>query len=130
MVETIDKHGLKHHFLAKDKRAVGQLEASAKYLSEVAGHYRQRLLKYRDKLFIFVDHDRVPWNNNNVENAVKRLVSRRKGMAGTAALSQRGIQEYLVLLSIYQTLRYRQLNFWDFLRSGDTDLAAFMSASR
>ena len=32
-----------------------------------------------------------------------------------------GIRDYLLLLSIYQTLRYRNLSFWKFLLSGETD---------
>jgi hypothetical protein len=46
-------------------------------------------------------------------------------MQGTAAFSEKGIPNYLVLLSIYQTFRYRQHNFWQFLLSGETNIAAF-----
>jgi hypothetical protein len=133
VVETIDKYGLKRHHFRKHKQFVEQFferVAGGVYRSDVARHYRQRLLKKRSTLFTFLDYDGVPWNNNNAENAVKRFVTRRRGMAGTATLAEKGLKEYLVLLSIYQTLRYRHLNFWDFLRSGETDLAAYTSARR
>ncbi len=32
-------------------------------------HYRKRMLKYRDKLFTFLDHDGVPWNNVSVRRS-------------------------------------------------------------
>jgi uncharacterized protein YeeX (DUF496 family) len=128
VVETIDRYGLKNAHLCKHKRDVDKFfnrMSAAAYHSEFALYYRHRFLKYRDKLFTFLDYDGVPWNNNNAENAVKRFVSRRKGMAGTAALSEKGVRDYLLLLSIYQTLRYRQLNFWQFLLSGEISIAAF-----
>jgi hypothetical protein len=37
----------------------------------VAEKYRQRLLKDQDKLFSFLDHHGVPWQNNNAEYAIK-----------------------------------------------------------
>ena len=37
----------------------------------------------------------------------------------------RGIEEYLILLSICQTCKYSGLDFLDFLRSGETDIGAF-----
>ena len=51
-------------------------------------------------------------------------------MEGTGAYSEQGLRDYLVLLSIYQTLRYRGLGFWKFLLSGETDIAAFTARSR
>ena len=41
-----------------------------------------------------------------------------------------GIRGYLLLLSLYQTLRYRNLSFWRFLRFDETDIAAFGVSSR
>jgi hypothetical protein len=105
-------------------------ELAAAYGSETARYYRQRFLKYRDKLFTFLDHDGVPWNNNNAENAIKRFVSRRKVLGGTGAFSESGFRDYLLLLSIYQTLRFRNASFWRFLISGETDIAAFTAKCR
>jgi predicted RecB family nuclease len=133
VVQTIDHYGLKKHHLHKHKQHVDRFyeqESAAVYASEVARHYRQRFLKYRDKLFTFLDHDGVPWNNNNAENAVKRFVSRRKSLGGTGAFSESGFRDYLLLLSIYQTLRYRNASFWKFLLSGETDIGAFTARCR
>ena len=37
---------------------------------------------------------RSPWNNNNAENAVKRLVSRRKVLGGNGGLQRGGFRDY------------------------------------
>jgi hypothetical protein len=131
VVETIDKYGLKRLHLAKHRTDVDRFYTQlsrAEYRSEVAEYYRKRLTKNKDKLFTFLDHDGVPWNNNNGENAIKRFVALRK-VLGTA-FSEDGIKDYLVLLSISQTLRYRNRSFWKFLLSGETDIAAFTAKSR
>jgi predicted RecB family nuclease len=128
IVETIDRHGLKAHFLRKHKQDVERFYARHVEVedgSAPAGQFRKRLARWRPKLFTFLDHDGVPWNNNNAENAVKRFASRRKAMGGTGALNEKGLRDFLVLLSINQTLRYRGLNFWEFLRSGETDIDKF-----
>ena len=70
----------------------------------------------------------MPWNNNNAENAIKQFASRRKTMG--AAFTESGIQDYLLLLSIYKTLRYRNVSFWKFLLSGETDIDAFTAKRR
>ena len=49
------------------------------FRSEAAESLRIRLTKYRDKLFTFIDHDGVPWNNNNAENAIKKFAYYREG---------------------------------------------------
>jgi predicted RecB family nuclease len=131
IVGTIDRYGLKKYHLHKHKKDVDTFYAAGSataYQSEISRHYHRRFLKNRDKLFTFLDHDGVPWNNNNAENAIKRFVSRRKLLG--ACLSEDGLRQYLLLLSIYQTLRYRGLSFWRFLLSGETDIAAFTARSR
>jgi predicted RecB family nuclease len=126
MVETIDRFGLKRLHLAKHQKEVDRFYtrlSQATYRSETAVYYQQRLTKYKDKLFTFLSRDGVPWNNNNGENAIKRFVALRK-ILGTA-FSEDGIKDYMVLLSIAQTLRYRGGSFWRFLLSRETDLDAF-----
>ena len=49
---------------------------------------------------------------------------------GSKAFTESGIRDYLLLLSISQTLRYRNASFWRFLLSGETDIAAFAARSR
>ncbi len=58
--------------------------------SEVAINFQRRLLKYRDKLFVFLDHDGVPWDNSNAEYAIKHFVYLRDGIGGTS--TPNGIQ--------------------------------------
>ena len=131
VVETIDRYGLKRLHLAKHRKDVDRFYTQlwrAEYRSEVAEYYQKRLTKNKDKLFTFLDHDGVPWNNNNGENAIKRFVALRK-VLGTA-FSEDGIKDYLVLLSISQTLRYRNRSFWKFLLSGETDITTFTTSRR
>jgi len=128
IIDTIDKYGLKRFHLHKHKQPV---EAYFSYLTgqefslELARHYQKRMLKYRDKLFTFLDHDGVPWNNNNAEVAVKLFASRRRFMG--ASFTEKGIQDYLIFLSIYQTCRNKNVSFLRFLRSGLLDLDAFIN---
>src|SRR5687768_1153902 len=72
--------------------------------------------RYRDKLFVFLEHDGIPWNNNNAENAIKPFASRRKILQ--SSFIERGLQDYLVFLSIAQTCRNKHLSFLRFLLSG------------
>src|SRR5437762_2125293 len=76
IVATVDEHGLKRRYLVKHKRDVDRFFdsfAADTFRSEVATSYRERLLKCRDKLFTFLDHDGIPWNNNSAEHAVKQF---------------------------------------------------------
>jgi hypothetical protein len=54
--------------------------------------YVKRLLKYQDKLFTFLNHDGVPWNNNNAEHAVKKFADYREIADGQ--FSESGLKEY------------------------------------
>jgi len=65
----------------------------------------------------------VPWNNNNAENAIKRFAYYREDTAGTMRVE--GLNNYLTLLSIYQTCRYKGVSFLKFLLSRERDLDAF-----
>ncbi len=82
-------------------------------------------MKYKDKLFTFLDYDNVPWNNN-AEHAVKRFVFLRRVTGGHAIV--KGIQEYLVLLSICETLRLKNVSFFQFLLSGAADIDKYLES--
>jgi hypothetical protein len=126
IIDTIDKFGLTQRHLHKHKEDVARffrVLATQTYQSELAQKYQKRLNKYRDKLFVFLDHDGVPWNNNNAENAIKLFASRRR-ILGTSS-TEKGLQDYLIFLSIYQSCRRKNLSFLRFLRSGATDLDSF-----
>jgi hypothetical protein len=91
--------------------------------SEAAEALRARLLKNRDRLFTFIGHDGIPWNNNNAEHAIKRFAYYREDTAGS--VGETGLSDYLVLLSVRETCRYKGVNFFRFLLSGVRDVDAF-----
>jgi len=84
---------------------------------------KERFERNRDTLFTFLNHDGVPWNNNNAEHAVKAFARLRDVIAGSS--TETGLEEYLILLSVCQTCKYMGVDFLDFLRSGDKDVHAF-----
>jgi predicted RecB family nuclease len=131
MIEIIDRHGLKSHFLKKHlvfvERFYRQI-STTNLQSETAVKFRERLEKNRDKLFTFLRFDGVPWNNNNAEHAVKPFAKLRQIFGGST--TEKGIREYLVLLSLCQTCKYMGVDFLDFLRSGEKDIHAFAESRR
>ncbi len=131
IVATVDEHGLKWRRLKKHERDVEgyfDLLAARSFCSEAAEALRGRLLKYRDKLFTFIAYDGVPWNNNNAENAIKRFAYYREDTAGT--MKEAGLSDYLLLLSICHTCRYKGVGFLKFLMSREKDVDAFCHRKR
>jgi hypothetical protein len=131
MVETIDQHGLKKHFLRKHLKSVERFYRrieKADLRSEAVLKWKERFEKNRGKLFTFLEHDDVPWNNNNAEHAIKAFAALRDVMQGSS--TEKGIQDYLTLLSICQTCKYQGLDFLDFLRSGEKDIEKFAESRR
>jgi predicted RecB family nuclease len=131
MVETVDRYGLKRHFLKKHRAFVGQFyKALAKtvYQSEAALKCKERFEKNQNKLFTFLDYDGVPWNNNNAEHAIKAYAALRDVTRGES--TQAGTEQYLILLSICETCKYQGLDFLDFLRSGEKDIEVFAQSKR
>jgi Transposase IS66 family/RNase_H superfamily len=119
IVETIDKYGLRRRHLEKHRKDVEAFyDAMGKdqYETDIAAQYQKRLTRHRERLFEFLSHDGIPWNNNNVENAIKPFAKYRE-MAGNLGTRQ-GLEDYLVLLSIQQTCKYRGISFLEFLKSG------------
>ena len=89
---------------------------------------KERFEKNRDKLFTFLNYDGVPWNNNNAEHAIKAFARLRDVIEGMS--TEKGIEEYLILLSVCQTCKYMGVDFLDFLRSGEKDIHAFAESRR
>jgi hypothetical protein len=131
MVVTIDRRGLKKHFLRKHlvevDRFYGFLDASD-FKSEAASKCKHRFEKNRDKLFTFLHYDGVPWNNNNAEHAIKAFARLRDVISGTS--TKKGVDEYLTLLTVAETCEYQGLDFLDFLRSGEKDVETFVRGRR
>jgi predicted RecB family nuclease len=131
IVTTIDQHGLKRCHLKHHDRVVTRFFesiAGQSFRSEAAVALQQRLLKNRDKLFTFIQHDGVPWNNNNAENAIKRFAYYREDTTGV--MKEAGLSDYLVLLSICHTCRYRDISFLKFLLSRERDIDVFGTRGR
>ena len=127
MIETIDRFGLKIYFLKKHKAEVQrfyQKLSNQDYKTEITQKIFQRLTKNQSKLFTFLDYDNVPWNNNNAEHAVKAFAALRKPLRGLS--TEKGMRDYLTLLSIRETCKLRNIDFLKFLRSRETDLEGFV----
>ena len=129
IVATVDRWGLKSLFLRKHLVDVARFYrriSNAAHLSAAASKWKGRLEKERDKLFTFLSHDGVPWNNNNAEHAIKAFARVRRAIEGLS--TPKGIEEYLILLSVCQTCKYSGVDFLDFLRSGETDIGTFLAS--
>ena len=71
-------------------------------------------------MFTFLDHDGVPWNNTNAEHAIKRFAKFRTHADGR--FTERSLKEYLVLVSIFETCEFNNVNVLKFLLSKETTL--------
>jgi hypothetical protein len=131
MVETIAYRGLKRRFLGKHRADVKRFYRHLAKLdcrSDQAAKCRQRFEKNQNKLFTFLNHDGIPWNNNNAEHAIKAFAKLRDVVRG--CFTEMTARNSLVLLSISQTCKYRCLDFFQFLRSGEKDIQAFAESQR
>jgi hypothetical protein len=126
IVDTIDRHGLVRQHLRPHKAEVSRffrgLEARV-CRSSVARAYQARFAKTEGKLFTFLDHDNVPWNNNPAEHAVKAFAWYRLTTDGM--MGEDGLSDYLVLLSVKQSCKYRGVSFLKFLLSQEEDVEAY-----
>jgi hypothetical protein len=128
MIESVDRFGLKAHHLRKHKHAVDRFYGALSkrdYETEVAAGYKKRFEKNRDTLFTFLDHDGIPWNNNNAEHAIKAFVRLRNSIGGKS--TAKGMRDYLVLLSICETCKCKGASFLEFLRSEEMKIVSFSS---
>jgi len=118
IMETINRYGLKQRHLHKHKKDVDMFYAqifTREYESELAISYQKRFAKNQNRLFTFLEYDGIPWNNNNAEHAIKSFVCYRNIADGL--FTEKSINEYLLLLSVQQTCKYRNISFLKFLLS-------------
>jgi len=124
--DTVDKHGLKARNLHKHKKDSDRFYKShitnISYKSEIVKKYQKRLTKYRENLFLFLDYDGIPWNNNMAERALRHIAVQRK-ISGSFFASS--MTDYLVLLGITQTCRFQNKPLLSFLMSGEKDIDNF-----
>jgi predicted RecB family nuclease len=126
VVATIDEHGLRRRQLCKHRQSVDRFfESIAKSEpgSDLAESYRKRLLKCQAKLFTFLEHDGVPWNNNNAEHAIKMFAYSREQT--DRMVTEGGLKDYLVLLSLRLTCKYKGVSFLKFLISREINIDTF-----
>jgi len=93
MIDSVDRFGLKAYHLRKHKTSVDrfyEVLSRRDYQTEVAANYKKRFERNSGKLFTFLDHDGVPWNNNNAEHAIKAFARLRRSIGGKS--SAKGIR--------------------------------------
>jgi hypothetical protein len=81
IVTTVDEHGLTRRYLEPHSRAVElffEHITGKVYESDASKALKERLLKNRGRLFTFLHHDGVSWNNSLAENAIKRISNYRE----------------------------------------------------
>ena len=108
--------------------ALSPMRADCPITSDAAEKLVGRLQKNRYKMFTFLDFDDVSWNNNNAEHAVKAFASVRRVIEGPT--TENGLREFLVLLSICETCKCKNVEFLEFLRSGAKDIDEFATSRR
>jgi hypothetical protein len=126
ITNTINKFGLKKRYLNKHKKSVEIFFEGLENIdfeTEICLKWQKRFASTRNELFTFLNYDGVPWNNNNAETAIKAVALYRREYDGLP--TKNGIQEYLILLSIQQTCKYKGFNFFESLKSGETSIEQF-----
>ncbi len=123
IIETVDRHGLKSRYLAKHRRpSVRFLKfvSATTFLSPLANKYKSRFQKNGERLFTFLEHDGVPWNNNSAEHAIKRFAKYRRDADGR--FTQHTLEEYLILSTVFETCELNGVNVLKFLLSRERTL--------
>ena len=130
IVKTIDRFGLKKRYLSKYRENADLLFnqiAKKSFSTEIAVYYQERFLKNKEKLFQFINHDNVSWNNNNAEKAIKLLATHTNKKI--KLFSAKRMKDYLKIMSIYQTCTFNNVSFMKFLLSKERDLDRFFQSN-
>lgn len=124
--DAVEKYGLKKRNLNKFQKEVEKFYKKniddQVYKSDNTKKYQKRFSRYRSSLFVFLEHDGIPWNNNMAERALRHLAVQRK-ISGSFFVS--GMTSYLILLGIMQTCRFQNKPFLEFLMSEEKDINTF-----
>jgi len=94
------------------------------FWSALANKYKARLQKSGNKMVSLLDHDGVAWKNNNAEHAIKRFAKYRRHADGY--FTERSLEEYLVLATVFETCEFNNLNVLKFLLSKETALEGLL----
>jgi predicted RecB family nuclease len=117
IIETIDYHGLQTYWLRKHIKETERYYHNIiekQYSSELAIKCIKRFKKHWNELWTFLKYEGVPWNNNNAEAGVKAFAFYRRGVKGL--VREKRLPEYLEMLTVAQTCRFRNISFLSFLR--------------
>jgi predicted RecB family nuclease len=128
IIDTIDRFGLKRRYLQKHKKVTTDFILSVcaqDARSKVAQKYQKRFKKSGSKFFTFLDYDGVPWNNNNAEHAMKWFAKYRRFADGL--FSERTLSDFLIILSVFQSCEYNNVNVLQFLLSQETNIDGMYS---
>jgi predicted RecB family nuclease len=131
IMADIEKYGMKLWYLKKHKQRVDQfyddIITGCVFKSEITLKYQKRFHRYKESLFLFLEVDGIPWNNNTAERAIRHLAVQRK-ISGT--FYKQVAPQYLRLLGIAQTVRFQEKSFLEFLLSGKKNVDMFKARKR
>jgi predicted RecB family nuclease len=131
IVQAVHKYGLKTRHLRKFEREVEAFYRKnidgRHYQSELAIRFHKRFERYRDSLFVFLEVDNIPWENNMAERALRQLAVQRKI---SSFFFEDGALQYLRLLGLAQTCRFQDKSFLRFLLSGVRNIDDFEMKGR
>jgi len=131
VVQAVHKYGLKARHLRKFEREVERFYRKSidgrQYQSELANKFHKRFERYRESLFVFLEKDGIPWENNMAERALRQLAVQRK-ISGF--FYEDGALHYLRLLGLAQTCRFQEKSFLRFLLSGARSVDDFKMPGR
>jgi hypothetical protein len=129
--DDVERYGLRARHLRKHVKAVERfyrdridIEASQ---CEIVSQYQKRFQRYRGSMFLFLQEDGIPWNNNMAERAIRHLAIQRK-ISGS--FYRPTAIEYLQLLGIAQTCRFQHKSFLGFLLSEEMDVDGYKEGGR
>lgn len=116
--ESIKKYGSKKRHFNKFKKNTAtfynRVILNGKYNSEITLKYQTRIKKHWTSLFIFIEFDNIPWNNNMAERGLRHLAVQRK----ISTYFDKGVRQYLLFLGLMQSCRFQKKSFLKFLLSG------------
>lgn len=127
IVETIDQFGLKRSHLHKHRKAATRFTdyvGSQCYSSEIAQKYQKRIRKYGERMFTFLGHDDVPWNNNNAEHALKKFA--KFTALSDGQFTERTLNEACALLTVLETCEFNNINKLNFILSGQHGIGSIL----
>jgi hypothetical protein len=125
IIDTIDKYGSKKRHLYKHNKDVDKFYSTIEksFSTEICIKLKKRFVKNRENLFTFLNYDGVPWNNNLAEHAFKHFAKYRQSYNGI--ISSSGLEKFLILLSIYETCKNKNINYLKFLLSKEKYMESY-----